>query len=187
MKATHTVQANAESGSRAPLSSRSSGGLIIREEEPRNLEFPFDRLDTYLTPVESFYIRNHNPTPTLQPDSYRLSVEGTVKNPFAITDDELKRLPAKTFAATLECAGNSRVFLVPQKAGAQWELGAVGTAEWTGVALVDLLKQAGLEDDACEIVLEGPDRVLPAEEPKPPAPLAYARSLPRAKALQEDV
>jgi DMSO/TMAO reductase YedYZ molybdopterin-dependent catalytic subunit len=155
MKELHTVQANAESGSRAALSSLSSGGLIIREEEPRNLEFPFDRLDTYLTPVESFYIRNHNPTPTLQPDSYRLSVEGAVKNPFATTYDELKRLPAKTFAATLECAGNSRVFLVPQKAGAQWELGAVGTAEWTGVPLAMLLERSGVTGNACDVVLEG--------------------------------
>src|SRR5216684_515520 len=119
MKALHTVQANAESGSRAALSSLNSGGLIIREKEPRNLEFPFDRLDTYLTPVESFYIRSHFPAPRLQPDSYRLSVEGAVKDPFAITYDELKRLPAKTVVATLECAGNSRVFLVPQMPGAQ--------------------------------------------------------------------
>jgi len=30
-------------------------GLIIRQQEPKNLEFPFDRLDSYLTPVDSFY------------------------------------------------------------------------------------------------------------------------------------
>ena len=123
MKTLDTVQANPPSGPRAALPSINSSGLIIRQKEPRNLEFPFDRLDSYLTPAGSFYIRSHFTAPRLQPESYRLSLEAAVKNPFAITYDELKRLPAKTIVATLECAGNSRVFLVPQMAGAQWELG----------------------------------------------------------------
>jgi DMSO/TMAO reductase YedYZ molybdopterin-dependent catalytic subunit len=42
---------------------------------------------------------------------------------------------SETRVATLECAGNGRVFLVPQVRGAQWELGAVSNAEWTGVPL----------------------------------------------------
>jgi DMSO/TMAO reductase YedYZ molybdopterin-dependent catalytic subunit len=177
-----TLQTNAGPGSRATLSSHNSGGLIIREELPRNLEFPFDRLDTYLTPVESFYIRSHNSAPTLQRDSYRLSVEGAVKNPFAITYEELKGLPATTSVATLECAGNSRVFLVPQRAGAQWELGAVGNAEWTGVPLATLLDRAGITGKALEVVLEGADRGLPKEPPTPPEPISYSRSVPLRKA-----
>jgi DMSO/TMAO reductase YedYZ molybdopterin-dependent catalytic subunit len=48
-------------------------------------------------------------------------------------------MPSKTRVATLECAGNNRVFLVPQVEGAQWGLGAVGNAEWTGVPPADLL------------------------------------------------
>jgi Oxidoreductase molybdopterin binding domain len=40
-------------------------------------------------------------------------------------------MPADRRVAVLECAGNSRVFLVPQVQGAQWELGAAGNAEWT--------------------------------------------------------
>src|SRR5260370_40784133 len=166
MKTIHTVPANGES----------AGGLVIRQKEPRNLEFRFDLLDSYLTLVESFYIRSHFHAPTLQPDSYRLSVEGAVKNPFAITYDELKRLPAKTVVATLECAGNSRVFLVPQMPGAQWELGAVGTAEWTGVPLATLLDRAGLTGNACEGVLEGADRGQPAEKPRPPEPISFSRN-----------
>jgi DMSO/TMAO reductase YedYZ molybdopterin-dependent catalytic subunit len=80
-----------------------------------------------------------------------------------------------------------RVFLVPQVAGAQWELGAVGNAEWTGVPLAALLERAGLDDDACEIVLEGADRGVPAEPPVPPGPASYARSLTRDKAMQREV
>jgi DMSO/TMAO reductase YedYZ molybdopterin-dependent catalytic subunit len=71
--------------------------------------------------------------------------------------------------------------------GAQWELGAAGNAEWTGVPLRVLLELAGLADDACEIVLEGADRGAPKEEPLPPGPISYVWSLPRAKAIQPEV
>jgi DMSO/TMAO reductase YedYZ molybdopterin-dependent catalytic subunit len=174
---------NAFLGQRPPHSI----GLITRQTEPRVLETPLNKVDSFLTPTELFYVRSHSPAPKLDAKSYRLRIDGAVRNPFSLTYEELRQMPAVTRMALLECAGNSRVFLVPQARGAQWELGAVGTAEWTGVSLVDLLKQARLDDDACEIVLEGPDRVVPAEEPRPPAPLAYARSLSRAKALQKDV
>jgi hypothetical protein len=30
----------------------SSAGLIIRQKEPKNLEAPFDRIDSYFTPTE---------------------------------------------------------------------------------------------------------------------------------------
>ncbi len=67
----------------------------------------------------------------------------------------MQELPAKTIPATLECAGNSRVFLVPKVKGTQWELGAVGNAEWTGVSLGELLRQAGVKSGAIEVILEG--------------------------------
>ena len=54
-------------------------------------------------------------------------------------------MQSETRVATLECAGNSRVFLVPSVPGAQWELGAVSNAEWTGVPLRALLERAVLE------------------------------------------
>jgi DMSO/TMAO reductase YedYZ molybdopterin-dependent catalytic subunit len=165
----------------------SSTGLTIRQKEPKNLEAPFDRIDSYLTPVELFYIRSHFPTPDLDPAAYQLRVDGAVKRPLALGYEELRGMRSETRVATLECAGNSRVFLVPQVHGAQWELGAVSNAEWTGVPLRALLERAGLADDACEIVLEGADRGMPSEPPLPPDPISYARSLPRAKAIGPDV
>src|SRR3981189_554625 len=165
----------------------SSAGLIIRQKEPKNLEAPFDRIDSYLTPRELFYIRSHFPVPNLDRDSYQLHIDGAVRHPFALSYEELRSMPSETRVATLECAGNSRVFLVPQVQGAQWELGAVSNAEWTGVPLRALLERAGLAEDACEIVLEGADRGTPKEQPVPPDPIAFARSLPRAKAIGSEV
>ncbi len=164
-----------------------SAGLIIRQKEPTNLETPFDQLDSYLTPTRLFYIRSHFSAPKLDLANYRLRINGAVRNPLSLSYDQLRDMPSQTHVATLECAGNGRVFLIPQVSGAQWELGAVGNAQWTGVPLRDLLERAGLEADACEVVLEGADRGMPKEEPIPPGPVAYARSLPRVKALAPEV
>src|ERR1700724_2048629 len=131
-----------------------SAGLTIRQKEPKNLEAPFDPIDSYLTPTELFYIRSHFPIPTLDRASYQLRIDGAVRRPFTLSYDELRTMPSETRVATLECAGNSRVFLVPQVQGAQWELGAVSNAEWTGVPLRALPERAGLDENACEIVLE---------------------------------
>jgi DMSO/TMAO reductase YedYZ molybdopterin-dependent catalytic subunit len=164
-----------------------STGLITRQREPKNLETPFDQLDSFLTPTDLFYIRSHFPAPKLDLASYQLRVDGAVRKPFALNYKELRAMRCETRVAVLECAGNSRVFMVPQVEGAQWELGAVGNAEWTGVPLRALLERAGVEADVCEIVLEGADKGIPTEKPIPPGPISYARSIPRDKAIQCEV
>jgi DMSO/TMAO reductase YedYZ molybdopterin-dependent catalytic subunit len=171
----------AESGQRPSI------GLITRQKEPKNLETPLGQLDSFLTPTELFYVRCHSPAPELDLASYRLRIDGSVKNPLSLSYEQLREMPSETRVAVLECAGNSRVFLVPQVAGAQWELGAVGNAEWTGVPLASLLGRAGILDEACEIVLEGADRGTPSEPPVPPDPIPYVRGLARNKALQREV
>jgi DMSO/TMAO reductase YedYZ molybdopterin-dependent catalytic subunit len=162
-------------------------GLIIRQKDPNNLEMPFDQLGDFITPSELFYIRSHFLVPELNVASYRLSIRGAVRRELSLSYAEIRSMPARTCIATLECAGNSRVFLVPPAPGAQWELGAVGNAEWTGVPLAVLLDRAGLADRVCELVLEGADSGVPKEEPKPPGTISYARSIPRNRALEPDV
>ncbi|MGA7808283.1 sulfite oxidase [Bradyrhizobium sp.] len=162
-------------------------GLIIRQKDPNNLEMPFDQLDDFITPTELFYIRSHFPTPELDPLSYRLSTGGAVRRELSMSYADIRAMPSRSCIATLECAGNGRVFLAPPVPGAQWELGAVGNAEWTGVPLSFLLEHAGLADDVVEIVLEGADRGAPKEEPKPPGQISYARSIRRARAMEHDV
>src|ERR1700720_1084255 len=84
----------------------SSAGMIIRQKEPMNLEAPFDRIDSYLTPTELFYIRCHFPRPNLDRASYQLRIDGAVRRPCTLSYDELRSMPSETRVATLECAGN---------------------------------------------------------------------------------
>jgi DMSO/TMAO reductase YedYZ molybdopterin-dependent catalytic subunit len=158
--------------------------MIIREKDPANLEMPFAALDGFITPNEQFYIRSHFAVPEV-PDlaSWRLRVEGAIERERAWSFDELRALPATTITATMECAGNSRVFLVPKAKGVQWEMGAVGNAEWSGVSLGEVLRQAGLKGDALEVILEGADAGTISEAPKPAGRIHYARSLSLGKAL----
>src|SRR3981081_242295 len=161
--------------------------LVLRQKDPNNLEMPFDQLDDFITPAELFYIRSHFPTPQLDPVTYRLAIAGSVRSELRLSYADIRAMPSRTCIATLECAGNGRVFLVPPVPGAQWELGAVGNAEWTGVPLSVLLESAGLADNVCDLILEGADRGGAQEAPRPPGPISYARSIPRARAMEPDV
>jgi hypothetical protein len=80
----------------------SAAGLIIRQKEPNNLEMPFDLLESYLTPTELFYIRNHFPPPSIDPAGYRLSIDGAVSKPSALSYRELRDLPSETRIARAE-------------------------------------------------------------------------------------
>jgi len=71
---------------------------------------------------------------------------------------DLQHLPTQTLVATLECAGNGRSMFDPPVEGEPWRLGAVSTAEWTGVPLVEVLDRAGPTSTACEVLLRGADR-----------------------------
>ena len=144
-----------------------SEGLIVREQEPLNLEMPFSSLSGFITPNESFYVRCHFPIPEISAEKWRLNVEGEVEAPFELSYDELLGMESRTIAATLECAGNNRIFLEPKVKGVQWGLGAVGNASWTGVPLSALLDRSGLKSNALEVILEGADEGEVDKTPKP--------------------
>ncbi len=158
--------------------------MIIREKDPANLEMPFSALDGVITPNDQFYVRSHFPVPQIDLANWRLRIEGAIERPREFSHAELAARSLITIPATMECAGNSRIFLEPKVKGVQWEMGAVGHAEWTGVWLGELLREAGCAGDACEVILEGADRGPIAEPPRPAGPLHYARSLSLGKALE---
>jgi DMSO/TMAO reductase YedYZ molybdopterin-dependent catalytic subunit len=62
-----------------------------------------------------------------------------------------------------------------------WLVEAVGTAEWTGTPLAPLLREAGLDPDAVEVVFTGADRGIERGVEQ-----TYQRSLPLAEALRAD-
>jgi len=157
-------------------------GKIVRSEDPVNLEMPFETLDDFITPTEAFYVRTHFRIPKIDKNKWRLRIEGTVEKPFELSYEDLLKLEPRKIPVTLECAGNNRNFLKPPVKGVQWGLGAVGTAEWTGVPLSILLERAGLKPSALEIILEGADGGK-LEDPKSPVgDLKFARSIPLTKA-----
>src|SRR5438094_7286380 len=143
-------------------------GKIVRGEDPLNLEMPFEKLDSFITPTKSFYVRTHFPIPAIDKDAWWLRVEGEVEKPFAINYEELLKLESLTIPVTLECAGNNRNFLEPKVKVVQWGLGAVGTAEWTGIPLSILLDRAEVKPEAREVILEGADEGVLEEPTAPP-------------------
>jgi DMSO/TMAO reductase YedYZ molybdopterin-dependent catalytic subunit len=159
---------------------------IVRSEEPLNLEMPFETVDRFITPIESFYVRTHFPIPRIDRDAWWLHVEGEVEKPFAINYEQLLKLESVTTPVTLECAGNNRNFLERKVKGVQWGLGAVGTAEWTGVPLSVLLDRAVVRSNAREVVLEGADHGMLDDPKSPSGELTFSRSVPLEKA-QRDV
>ncbi len=162
--------------------------LIPREKDPDNLEFPFHTLNSFLTPNDRFYVRNHFAMPSITAMTWRLKVVGAVRTPLELTYDQVLAWPAETRTVTLECAGNGRAFLNPKAKGVQWELGAVSTARWKGVPLAAVLEKAGVKPEAVDVVLEGADRGELKNEIKPVGgPFPFARGLPLEQARKSDV
>jgi DMSO/TMAO reductase YedYZ molybdopterin-dependent catalytic subunit len=157
-------------------------GKIVLSEQPLVLETPLEKLDGFITPTKSFYVRSHFPIPKIDKNEWRLRVEGEVEKRFEINYDELTKLESKKIPATLECAGNNRNFLEPKVKGVQWGLGGVGNAEWTGVPLSILFDRAEVKRGAREVILEGADRGKPEDPKSPSSEFNFARSIPLEKA-----
>ena len=154
-------------------------GMIVRMQEPRNLETPLSDLSAVTT--EKFFVRSHFAAPAIDPKSFKLTVEGHVENKLVLTLDDIKNMEAVGRDIVLECAGNGRVFLVPQTRGLQWAHGAVGQAKWTGLPLGVLLDVAKVKRGAADVVLIGADRGTIAE-PATPGAIPFDRGIPLVKA-----
>jgi len=152
--------------------------LIVRSPRPINLETPLKELGADITPTDLFFVRNNYDGPEMDAGQYVLKVDGEVDSPLTLRLDDLKRMEQITQTITLECAGNRRSFYAPRAAGLQWENGAVGTAEWKGARLSDVLRRARARAAASHVVPDGNDA--------PPTPQApdFIRSHPVWKAME---
>ncbi len=151
------------------------------------MECPFRTLDSPITPNNQFFVRTHFPMPVIHASDWQLTVDGEVERELSLSYSDLLELPAKTAVVLLECAGNGRAQLGPKTKGLLWESGAVSTAEWTGVPLSAVLKIAWVKEGAIEVILQGADSGVIADEPTSPGAIAFERSLPLTKAIRPEV
>ncbi len=149
--------------------------MISREElqlAARNHGMPLEALRWDVTPIGLHYLLTHYDIPAVDPEGWRLEVGGRVDRALSLSLDDLRARTPVTRAVTMECAGNGRARLEPHVVSQPWLLEAVGTAEWTGVPVADLLYEAGVAGDAVEILFTGLDRGVEGGEEQ-----AYQRSL----------
>ena len=129
--------------------------LRVITQKPCNAETRGDELaNSFLTPNEVFYVRNHMWVPVVdeaEADQHNIRIElpnGDIKN---YTLGDLKaRFRQYTVSAVLQCSGNRRSDMTKyakKTNGLQWTTGGISCAQWHGVRLRDVLADAGLSTD----------------------------------------
>jgi len=98
-----------------------------------------------VTPNDEFYITQYDGVPSVDGDSWRLTVSGEVENEISLTLDEVKSYAETVDYNTLICIGN----------GVGGDL--IGNAKWRGIRLSDVLDAAGLKNRGRVLVLHGAD------------------------------
>ncbi len=135
-------------------------------------ETPTELQTSFLTPNDQFFVRSNGPLSIDIPaDEWRLAVSGLVAQDLDLGLSDLQAMETRTITAFLACSGQSRGRFPANPAtveGTKWGNGAIGNAEWTGVSLIDVLNEAGVQEGAIDIVSQGGDfadmqRGLPIE------------------------
>src|SRR5688572_2063876 len=159
-------------------------GISLEELQlaARNHGMPLEALRHETTPVGLHYLLVHYDIPVVDPAAWRLTVGGRTERALELSLEDLRARDAVTAPVTMECAGNGRARLDPRPVSQPWLAEAIGTAEWTGTPLAPLLAEAGLLDDALEVVFTGLDRGVEGG-----AEQVYERSLTLADAQRDDV
>jgi DMSO/TMAO reductase YedYZ molybdopterin-dependent catalytic subunit len=148
----------------------------------RNRGMPLEALRYDITPAGLHYLLIHFDIPAVDAGAWRLNVGGRVRNSLELGLDDIRAMPRQSLVVTLECAGNGRARLNPRPLSQPWLVEAIGTAEWTGTPLANVLEAAGVEPDALEILFTGADRGLHGDDEH-----AYQRSLILADAMRPEV
>ena len=157
---------------------------VVIRAAPFNAEAPLAALETFLTPIDDFYVRSNLAVPPVDRDAWRLRVDGLVDRPLSLSLDDVLTMPTQTFACTIECAGNNRTRLAPITEGEPWGAGAVSTGRFTGVPLAHVLELAGVRREAVELRFEGADRGIPRGRTEA---IGFERSLGVADAAAVDI
>lgn len=119
---------------------------------------PLQDLHGIITPSSLHFERHHNGVPAIDPTRHRLLIHGLVERPLIFTVEELKRFPAFSRLAFIECSGNTwDGWREAQDVTVQDTHGLTSTSEWTGVKLATLLDAAGVRREATWMLAEGSD------------------------------
>lgn len=139
----------------------------------RNHGMPLELLRHDVTPLGAHYLLTHYDVPYADSDTWRVDVTGLVERELSLSMADLRRRREVTRPVTMECAGNGRARLSPRPVSQPWLHEAVGTMQWTGTPLADVLREAGLRAGAVDVVFTGADHGVERGVEQD-----YARSLP---------
>lgn len=161
--------------------------LHVRSEEPFNGGPPPElQAESFVTPLDLFFVRNHAPVPRVDRDAFRLTVEGLVERPLELSLADLAgRFERREVAATLVCAGQRRLEMMAVReipGELPWGAEAASNAVWSGWSLADVLAAAVPREAAAHAAFTGLDEVERHGER-----FGFGGSIPRAKALAPEV
>ena len=141
----------------------SAGQRLIHDTDGLNTAVWPIALEHFITPVDRFFTRSHGTLPAIDPATWRLEVGGLAGRPASFSLVELLRVfPRREVTATLVCAGLRRaeyLTLGPLPGELPWGPEPASTGRWTGVALADVLRAVGVDDQARYVELVGVDEV----------------------------
>lgn len=136
--------------------------MRIPSTKPWNMEPPLRALvNDFLTPNDLFFVRNHNPVPSVDIEDYVLEIEanedaGTKELKLTLADLKTK-FPRHEVISALQCAGNRQEDYVtpdrPLYVAPHWRGGAIGCAKWVGVKVRDIFRVAGLDVDGMYVFI----------------------------------
>jgi DMSO/TMAO reductase YedYZ molybdopterin-dependent catalytic subunit len=106
------------------------------------------KVDGMITPADQFFFIQHYDKPQIDKTAYRLKLTGLVTKPAELTLADLQSMRSVDLVNGYECSGNS-----PR--GMQ---GLSSCGRFTGVRLRDVLRRAGVDDKAREVVFFGADK-----------------------------
>jgi len=159
--------------------------MVVLNDKPWNMEAQAHLLNDPVTPNKYMFIRNNGIIPEkIDVANWELHIDGeSVKTSKTYLLSDLKsKFKQYTYQLTLECGGNGRSEFNPPAKGNQWTIGAVSSANWTGIRLKDVLNDVGIKDDAVYIGYHSADIHLSRNPTKTP----ISRGVPISKAMQDE-
>jgi DMSO/TMAO reductase YedYZ molybdopterin-dependent catalytic subunit len=137
---------------------------------------PWEKLDSGITPNDKFFAIGHYNWPEIDPATWKLEVFGSVRAPITLTLADLKARPRQSVTYTLECSGNN---------GLPFFASGIGTAQWGGASLAEILKAAQVHDSAKEVVFYAVDHGDEVIRAGTPLELKFTAPFARSMAIED--